>query len=71
MNTFQTWFTHKGVYALPDGTRVIALWMELGDRPRWWFVAEQGSSLNRWGELILLVAPTGRVYNYVAEMDGA
>ena len=70
MDTFQNWFTHKGVYALPDGTPVIALWTELGDSPRWWFVAEQGVRPGQWGELLLAIYPTGRVYTYVIEIDG-
>ena len=69
METFQNWFTHKGVYALPDGTPVVALWTELGDRPRWWFVAEHGRIPSLRGELQLVVYSNGGVYNYVPEPD--
>jgi len=71
VESFQAWFTHKGVYVLPDGTPVIALWTELGDRPRWWFVAQQGQLPGRWGELQLVVYENGSIYNYTPEMDGA
>lgn len=67
MFSIQTWFTHKAVYMLPDGTRVIALWTELGEQPRWWFVAEQGRTPGVWGDLQLVVYPNGSVYNYVPE----
>lgn len=70
MKDFKTLFVHKGVYQLPDGTRVIALWTELGDCPRWWFVAEQGRIPGAWGDLQCVVYENGRVYNYQLEMDG-
>jgi len=63
-------FIHRGIYQLPDGTRVIALWTELGDCLRWWFVAEQGQISGMWGQLQLVVYENGRVYNYWVEMDG-
>jgi hypothetical protein len=71
MKRCQTWFTHKGVYSLPDGTRMIAIWTELGDCPRWWFVAEQGQRAGQWGELLVVVYANGSIYNFVPEMDGA
>lgn len=67
MEQFQTWFTPKAVYMLPDGTRVVALWTELGEQPRWWFVAEQGRTSGVWGDLQLVVYPNGSFYNYVPE----
>ncbi|SRR6266542_6749971 len=69
MSAFETWFTHKGVYTLPDGTRVVALFTDLSDRPRWWFVAEQGNRPDRWGDLTVVVYPNGSVYTYIMEMD--
>lgn len=69
MEHAESWFMHKAVYTLPDGTRVVALWTEVGDRPRWWFVAEQGQIPGRWGGLKLVVYPDARVYNYVPEPD--
>jgi hypothetical protein len=62
-------FRHRAVYTLPDGTRVVALWSELGDSPRWWFVAEQGRILGLFGDLKLVMYPDGRVYNAVPEPD--
>ena len=70
MGDFKTRFVHRGVYQLPDGTRVIAVWTELGDRPRWWFVAEQGQIPGLWGEPQLVVYENGRVYNYRLKMAG-
>jgi hypothetical protein len=67
MDTFQTWFTHGDTYLFPDGTPVIALWTELGDRPRWWFVADHGSIPGLRGDLQLVVYPNGRIYSYVPE----
>jgi hypothetical protein len=64
---FRTQFTHKAVYTLPDGTNVVALWTELNEQPRWWFVAEQGRTPGVWGDLQLVVYPNGSVYNYVPE----
>ncbi len=68
MSAFETWFTHKGVYTLPDGTRVVALFTDLSDRPRWWFVAEQGNRPDRWGDLTVVVYPNGSVYTYIMEI---
>ena len=69
MDSFQIWFAHKGLYVLPDGTSVIALWTEVGGRPRWWFVAEHGRIPSLRGELQLVVYPNGSVYTCVPEPD--
>ena len=70
MAPFEQWFTHKGVYLLPDDTRVVAYWTTLGDNPRWWFLAEQEEgTLGRAPEMILVVYPNGTVYNFFPEMD--
>ena len=71
MERFETWFTHKGIYTLPDGTHVVAYWTTLGDDPRWWFLAEQSTTPGRLGEMIVVVYPNGSIYNYAPEMDGA
>ena len=71
MARFELWFTHKGIYQLPDGTRVVAYWTTVGDDPRWWFVAEQSQTPGRLGEMIAVVYPNGSIYNYAPEMDGA
>ena len=70
MERFKSWFTHKGIYQLPDGTRVVAYWTTVGDDPRWWFVAEQSPTPGRLGEMKVVVYPNGSIYNYVPEMDG-
>ena len=70
MKPFERWFTHKGIYLLPDETRVVAYWTTLGDDPRWWFLAEQSPTPGRLGEMQVVVYPNGRVYNFVPEMDG-
>jgi len=70
MEPFEQWFTHKGLYVLPDGTRVVAFWTTLDDDPRWWFLAEQSQTPGRVGELKVVVYPNGSVYNFVPEMDG-
>ena len=70
MERFEAWFTHKGIYLLPDGTRVVAYWTELGNDPRWWFVAEQSQTPGWLGEMKVVVYPNGSIYNYVPEMDG-
>jgi hypothetical protein len=67
MNAFRALFTHEGIYTLPDGTRMVALWTELGCRPRWWFVAQQGSVPGLRGELEIVVYPNGAIYNFVPE----
>ncbi len=71
MARFEAWFTHKGIYLLPDGTRVVAYWTTVGDDPRWWFVAEQSPTPGRLGAMKVVVYPNGSIYNYVPEMDGA
>ncbi len=67
MEQFRTWFTHRAVYTLPESTHVVALWTELNEQPRWWFVAEQGRTPGVWGDLQVVVYPNGSVYNYVPE----
>ena len=67
MEQFRIWFTHRAVYTLPDSTHVVALWTELNEQPRWWFVAEQGRTPGVWGDLQVVVYPNGSVYNYVPE----
>jgi hypothetical protein len=70
VDDFKTWFVHKGIYQLPDGMRVIAVWTELGDRPRWWFAAEEGRIPGLWGDLQFVVYENRRLYNYQLKMDG-
>ncbi len=67
MDICHTWFTHRGIYLFPDGTPVIALWTELGDRPHWWFVAEHGCFPGSFSDLQLVVYPNGSVYTCVPE----
>jgi hypothetical protein len=67
MDTFQSLFNHKGIYTLPDGTSIVALWTELDERPRWWFVAQQGRIPGRQGDLEIVVYPNGAIYNFVPE----
>lgn len=71
MIPFEQWFTHKGVYVLPDDTRVVAHWTTLGNDPRWWFLAEQQEQATpvRPSEMLLVVYPNGRVYNFLPEME--
>jgi hypothetical protein len=69
MDSCQTWFTHRGIYTFPDGTPLIALWTELGDCPHWWFVAQHDYIPGRFGDLQLIVYPSGRVYTCVPEPD--
>jgi hypothetical protein len=71
MAPFECWFTHKGVYLLPDGTPVVAHWTTLGNDPRWWFLAEQDSTSGHPSEMLLVVYPNGSVYNFLPEMEEA
>ena len=70
MEPFELWFTHKGLYLLPDGTRVVAFWTTLGNDPRWWFLAEQSTTPGRLGEMKVVVYPNGSIYNFVPEWKG-
>ena len=67
MDAFRKLFTDGDVYMLPDGTPMVARWTELGGRPRWWFVAQQGSEPGLRGGLEIVVYPNGAIYNFVPE----
>jgi hypothetical protein len=67
MDTFQSLFNHKGIYTLPDGTPIVALWTELDDRPRWWFVAQEGRIPGLRGDLEIVVYPNRAIFNFVPE----
>jgi hypothetical protein len=67
MSHFQSWFQHRSVYLLPDGTPVVAQYFDFDASPRWGFVDidEQG----RMGEIVAAVFPDGRVWNYSYQPD--
>ena len=62
MGHFQTWFEPRGVYLLPDGTPVAALYFDCDEFPRWWFVEVHEDG--RMGTIAAAVYPTGVVWNY-------
>jgi hypothetical protein len=63
----KTLFTHRSVYVLPDGTHIVALWVEFVEQPRWWFVEQLPDG--RLGNLTVTVMPNGSVWNYRLEPD--
>lgn len=65
MQEFKSLFRHRSLYVFPDGARMIALWCELNNRLRWWFVEARDDG--RLGNLTAVVQPTGRVWNYRLE----